>query len=1109
MESKKIDVISNCIPKSVQSHPSDTERKSDRKVEWLHSRLADVIPFLILMMIASLVFTGVLSRGVCIAASNVQQVHIGSELDFPPYAFTDKNGEITGFSIELVKAVSDAMGLSIKISTGSWDAMWNALAAGQLDVLPIVAKSPERQLRVDFSLPHTETYDAFFVRKGDSPINTIADAQGKEIVVMRSDAAHHELLARNFQKNLIFVDTITDGLRLISSGKHNALLCSKLIGTLLIKEQGLRGLTVGPPIADYKRVFSFAVKKGDTELLEKLNQGLLIVKTNRVYEQIYDKWFTVDDPWLRVKKYLLPATIIMTAISLIAGIWLLTLQRIIQKRNSEIAMRKKAEEALLQSENKLRATLDATPFPIAVVDLQDDKILTWSRSALALFGHTAPTASEWYRIAYPDPNYRNEVIERWKPFLDIARESGQPVNTGEYRVTCRDGSIRICELYVTCLPDAIIVTFNDITGRKQAEAAMLNEKKFSEAIIESIPGMLYVYDDQGTHIRHNKRHEDMTGYSSEELFQLNPLSWYDNKADIVRVEAAINDVFTKGYGEVEVPMRIKTGEKRMMHFTASKLVMNGNNYFVGVGTDITERKLAEKALRETSEVLTLFIRHSPVYCYIKDVSSTRSIVLQASDNFQQMIGIPGSEMIGRTMEELFSPEIAAKIAADDWTVVSDGEILNLDEELNGRSYTTIKFPIVQGGKTLLAGYTIDITERKRIEAEKAELEAQNWQLQKTESLGRMAGAIAHHFNNQLYVVLGNLEMAMDDLPLGVNSNENLVSAMQAARKAADVSRLMLTYLGQTPGKHEPMNLSEVCRTTLMLLQAAAPKGILLNVDFPSSGPVVRADAGQIQQVLTNLITNAWEATGENQGAVALTVKTVSQADIPTLKRFPIDWQPQEFAYACIEVSDTGCGMEKKDIEMLFDPFFATKFTGRGLGLAVVLGIVKAHHGVITVNCEPGLGSVFRVFLPVLAEDVLIGPVKVEKSPEIKGSGTVLLIEDEEQVRHMAKIMLIRLGYTVLEAKDGVEALEIFQKHQDDVRFVLSDLTMPRMGGWDTMAALRNLSPDIPVILSSGYNEAQVVAEEHPDRPNAFLGKPYRLKELCETITHVLSVPVHL
>ena len=383
----------------------------------------------------------------------------------------------------------------------------------------------------------------------------------------------------------------------------------------------------------------------------------------------------------------------------------------------------------------------------------------------------------------------------------------------------------------------------------------------------------------------------------------------------------------------------------------------------------------------------------------------------------------------------------------------------------------------QGNIVAYVGINTDITDRKQAEAEKAKLEAQNRQLQKAESLGRMAGAIAHHFNNQLQAVMGNLEMAMEELPRGSATSESLTEALQAAHNAAEVSGQMLSYLGQTPScRHEPLDLSEICRQSLALLQAAAPKGMIIAPDFPSSGPVIRANAGQLQQVLTNLVTNALEAADENRRGIGITVKTVSQTDIPASKRFPIDWQPLEKGYACLEVSDAGCGIACKDIEKIFDPFYSTKFTGRGMGLSVVLGIVKAHNGGITVESEPSRGSVFRVYFPVSTDEVPLQPDKEIQTHATQEDGTVLLIEDEEQVRKMAKKMLTHLGYAVLEAKDGVEAVEIFQQHQDEIRCVLSDLTMPHMDGWDTLAALRKLSPNIPVILSSGYDEARVMAE---------------------------------
>lgn len=271
----------------------------------------------------------------------------------------------------------------------------------------------------------------------------------------------------------------------------------------------------------------------------------------------------------------------------------------------------------------------------------------------------------------------------------------------------------------------------------------------------------------------------------------------------------------------------------------------------------------------------------------------------------------------------------------------------------------------QGDPTGMVVIVRDITERKRMEAEKEKLEAQNRQLQKAESLGRMAGAVAHHFNTQLATVIANLDMAMLDLSLGVSPPHSRISAaMKAAGKAAEMSGLMLTYLGQLTEKHELLNLSDICRRELPKLQAGVQGNMRMETVLPSPGPTIMANADQVKQVLTNLITNSWEASDEECGAIRVCVQTVSSGDIPETHRFPLDWQPQNGAYACLDVTDTGSGIESPQIEKLFDPFFSTKFTGRGMGLAVVLGIVRVHNGAVVVESNPGRGSTFRVFFPV-------------------------------------------------------------------------------------------------------------------------------------------------
>jgi PAS domain S-box-containing protein len=269
----------------------------------------------------------------------------------------------------------------------------------------------------------------------------------------------------------------------------------------------------------------------------------------------------------------------------------------------------------------------------------------------------------------------------------------------------------------------------------------------------------------------------------------------------------------------------------------------------------------------------------------------------------------------------------------------------------------------QGRTAGYVGIGIDITESRRTAETREKQEAQERELQKTESLSRMAGAIAHHFNNRLQVVLGMLELALDDLPCDTAAHEALDAALNSAREAAKVGSQMLVYLGLAPGKREPLDLAEACRRHLPKLRATMPAKVVLETDLPSSGLVIHADTKQIQQVLTNLVTNAWEAVGDGHGTIRVTVETAVPADIPVEHRVPSEWRPQDKAYVCLKVTDSGCGIPPQAREALFDPFFSSKSTGRGLGLSVVKGITKSHGGVIAVESEPGQGTTFGIYLP--------------------------------------------------------------------------------------------------------------------------------------------------
>ena len=527
-------------------------------------------------------------------------------------------------------------------------------------------------------------------------------------------------------------------------------------------------------------------------------------------------------------------------------------------------------------------------------------------------------------------------------------------------------------------------------------------------------------------------------------------------------------------------------------------------------SDITERKQVEEALRSSDT------RHGKMVANIGDVIviiDQDGINRYKSPNVEKLFGWSPGELVGVGTLENVHPDdldfvrkvLGALLGKPDATATMECRYRCKDGSYRWIEFTGVNLlhdPDIRG---LLGNYR-DITVRKRAEVEKAEQEEKNRQLQKSESLGRMAGAIAHHFNNQLQAVMLYLEMAKSHRPENGGPVAGVFEAIQATRKAAEVSSLMLTYLGQSEAKHEPLDLSATCRQNLALLRVAMPPHVGLETDLPSPGPVISADANRILQVLTNLVTNAWEVCGEGRGPVRLAVKTVTAAEISSAHRFPIDFQPQAQAYACLEVADMGGGIVTKEIEELFEPFFSTKSLGRGLGLAVVLGLARSHDGVVTVENHPGRGCAFRVFFPVSVEAVLPKPVReVSTGEPVRRGATVLVVEDDENLRETFALTLKVFDFSVLTAEDGVAALDLFRQHRGEIGCVLCDVVMPRMNGWETLTALRQLAPDLPVILLSGYSEAEAKAGNHPDQPQAFLRKPCEVRVLINAIKQVLAV----
>jgi PAS domain S-box-containing protein len=417
--------------------------------------------------------------------------------------------------------------------------------------------------------------------------------------------------------------------------------------------------------------------------------------------------------------------------------------------------------------------------------------------------------------------------------------------------------------------------------------------------------------------------------------------------------------------------------------------------------------------------------------------------------------------------------------------------------------TQMNLSILRGGESgRVQAIVRDLTEAKQVEAEKAALERQLFQAQKMESLGVLAGGIAHDFNNLLMGVLGHASLALDQLPTEHALRKNLQAIQRAGEKAADLTRQMLAYSGRGQFLVRNLNLNQQVEEMTHLLEVSLPKTVKLELTLSPQLPSIAADAAQLQQVIMNLVINAAEAIGEATGHIRIATG-LQELDSDDLVEMVLGHSGEAGSYVYLEVKDTGCGMDAMTQTRIFEPFFTTKFTGRGLGLAALAGIVRGHHGVLRVRSVPGAGTEFRVFFPAQP-----GVQGVMESPHgacaVSGEGLVLVVDDEEIVRAVARQALESRGFEVMEATDGVEGVACVEREGSRIRVVLLDMTMPRMGGEAAFRAMRKIRPDIPVLLSSGYSEQDTLARFQGAYIQGFIQKPYRPRDLAEKVLEAMG-----
>lgn len=522
----------------------------------------------------------------------------------------------------------------------------------------------------------------------------------------------------------------------------------------------------------------------------------------------------------------------------------------------------------------------------------------------------------------------------------------------------------------------------------------------------------------------------------------------------------------------------------------------------GAFQDITDRKRTEEALRRSEERQRRLIAASPDCLLELDLAGR---VLSVNERGVELLGLAdASEILGKGWLDGW-PEGSQALAEGSLDQARRGTPGRFQAAgPNARSWDVEVVPILggDGRPDRLLADARDITPLKRVEEERQRFERNLLQTQKLESLGVMAGGIAHDFNNLLTGIMGNAELVRlsggpNALGLGY-----LAQIDAASGRAADLCRQMLAYAGKGRLVIQPVDLASLVRETVPLLHVSIPRKATLTICLPDSLPAIRGDAAQLSQVLMNLVINAAEALGEGEGLIAVSGR-VQAVDAALLSGAQVGSDHPEGEYVCLEVSDTGCGMDEQTKARVFEPFFSTKFAGRGLGLAAVLGIVRGHRGVAHIVSRPGRGTTFRVYFPHAGDAPR--PREVDPGPASwSEQGLILVIDDEDAVRQAAAGMCASLGFTVIQACDGPEGLRKAQE-SERVRLILLDWTMPRLDGAQVLRQLRQIRRDLPVIIMSGHGESEFEEKFAGMNPTGFLRKPFTLEQLRRRIREALDI----
>jgi len=1025
-------------------------------------------------------------------------IRFASSPTYAPVCFRDADGRFQGITMDYARRMEATLGFRFEIVVcESWDEIMEKARTREIDVIGNIQPTEKRGKYLRFTKPYLTIPNAIITRKDVGRSLSLETMSGMRVAAVEGYATVAYIKKNLPSIDLMLVRDNLEGLQAVSFGRMDAMVTDLAIASHTIDHYGISNLKMAGTVPEFTWHLSFASRRDWPILNRILSKGLKSI-SEAERQKIRYQWISTEGttPLYRDKRFYNALGITLLFGLLMCFVWTRALKKMVARRTNE----------LHQSEMRYRNISE--DMPVLICRFLPGGELTYINKAYSkYFGKKAEMLlGSSFLSLIPEEN-QEQVMNA---LSSLTAES--PSQSHEHKVHAPDGKIRRHRWTNRALFDAggKVVAFQSI-GEDITEWKRTTERL--SYVIQGINAGTWEWNVQTGETIFNERWADIIGYTLDEISPVSIDTWtkFCHPDDLKESKRLLKACFNgqTEYYNFESRMRHKNGEwiwalDRGKVITWTK---DGKaEWMYGTHQDTTERKQAEAKLRANEAKLRLMIEQSPLGVCINDLDGT---FISANPAYQKLTGYTEEELKKLTFFDITHPDDRPENRrlfhgmTFKETVPFRMEKRYIRKDGSEISVIIHASPVCDPSGSPLFGLALieDTTERKKAKKERKKLQGQLSQAQKMEAVGRLAGGVAHDFNNMLTIILGNTEMAMEYLDPEQPVLADLKEIKKAAERSTDLVRQLLAFARKQTVSPKVLDLNTTVAGMIKMLERLIGEDIdLAWVPGKRVWPV-KIDPGQIDQILANLCVNARDAIA---GVGKMTIETGNKTFDEAYCAVHADFMPGE--YAMLAVSDSGCGMDAQTRDNAFEPFFTTKTQdkGTGLGLSTVYGVVKQNQGFINVYSEPDQGTTFKIYLPHHRAKADPLPDQRSEIPTGGGYETILLVEDEPAILEMATRMLTRKGYTLIAAGTPGEAMELAHTYNGEIHLLMTDVVMPEMNGRDMAENICNHYPNLKCLFMSGYTANVIAHHGVLDEGVNFIQKPFSMADLSVKVREVLD-----